>query len=70
MLFLQYILNRDVVNDLIATGDYTLFNMNEIEVLIYLVFRQVTGANDDSLARDQIKLFRQKITALQSLRCL
>ena len=51
VLFLQYILNKDVVNDLIATGDYALFNMNEIEVLIYLVFRQVTGANDDSLAR-------------------
>lgn len=51
MLFLQYILNRDVVNDLIATGDYALFNMNEIEVLLYLVFRQVTGANDDSMAR-------------------
>uniref|UniRef100_A0A0A9WNB7 Exocyst complex component Sec8 n=1 Tax=Lygus hesperus TaxID=30085 RepID=A0A0A9WNB7_LYGHE len=67
VLFLQYILNTDVVNDLLATGNYKIFNLNEIETLIYLVFRQVTGANNDSAACAQIKLFHEKLKEMHTL---
>lgn len=63
-VFLQYIPNRDLVNELLSSGDYKRFTTEEIEVLIRLVFRQVSGANDDSLACKHIALFHEKVSTM------
>ncbi|CBZ26920.1 conserved hypothetical protein [Leishmania mexicana MHOM/GT/2001/U1103] len=67
VLFLRYIFNKDVVNEIVSSLDYLNFSTKEVEVLIRLVFRQVSGANDDTLAVQQIQFFYQKLTTLQNL---
>ncbi|GET88414.1 hypothetical protein, conserved [Leishmania tarentolae] len=66
-LFLRYIFNKDVVNEIVSSLDYLLFSTKEVEVLIRLVFRQVSGANDDTLAVQQIQFFYQKLKTIRNL---
>lgn len=54
VVFVRYLHNQDVAAELLSTGDCELFSNQEVEVLIRLVFRQVSGANNDSLARECI----------------
>ncbi|KPI84611.1 hypothetical protein ABL78_6343 [Leptomonas seymouri] len=67
-LFLRYVFNKDVVNEIVSSLDYQNFSSKEVEVLIRLVFRQVSGANDDTLATQQIKFFYQKLRTIEKLR--
>ncbi|CAJ1025251.1 putative Sec8 exocyst complex component specific domain containing protein [Leishmania utingensis] len=67
-LFLRYIFNRDVVSEIVSSLDYLNFSTKEVEVLIRLVFRQVSGANDDTLAVQHIQWFYQKLKIIQNLR--
>lgn len=66
LIFLRYVNNTDVVADLLFTGDHTRFSEKEIEVLIRLVFRQVSGANSDALAVKYLNLYRQKLHSTPS----
>ncbi|TPP49396.1 Sec8 exocyst complex component specific domain family protein [Leishmania donovani] len=67
VLFLRYIFNKDVVNEIVSSLDYLNFSTKEVEVLIRLVFRQVSGANDDTLAVQQIQFFYQKLKSIRNL---
>ncbi|KAG5480260.1 hypothetical protein CUR178_06316 [Leishmania enriettii] len=66
-LFLRYIFNKDVVSEIVSSLDYLNFSTKEVEVLIRLVFRQVSGANDDTLAVHHIRLFYEKLKTIQNL---
>ncbi|KAG5479492.1 hypothetical protein LSCM1_04757 [Leishmania martiniquensis] len=66
-LFLRYIFNKDVVNEIVSSLDYLNFSTKEVEVLIRLVFRQVSGANDDTLAVQHIQFFYKKLKTIQNL---
>ncbi|CAG9573583.1 conserved hypothetical protein [Leishmania major strain Friedlin] len=69
VLFLRHIFNKDVVNEIVSSLDYLNFSTKEVEVLIRLVFRQVSGSNDDTLAVQQIRFFYQKLKTIRNLRC-
>ncbi|KAG5506175.1 hypothetical protein GH5_05858 [Leishmania sp. Ghana 2012 LV757] len=66
-LFLRYIFNKDVVSEIVSSLDYLNFSTKEVEVLIRLVFRQVSGANDDTLAVQHIQFFYEKLKTIQHL---
>nr|CCC93284.1 conserved hypothetical protein [Trypanosoma congolense IL3000] len=51
--FIRYLPNKNVADDLVASGDYKLFNIREMEELVRLVFKTDTGSG---AALEQIKL--------------